>query len=181
MAHPVVRESKSEPCKLLFVSSFLTGCFIIVFFLSSKLSETFVKMVNVVRYTTRRSWVYSSDSSPSPWPWAWLFGAVQIFKTPASKQWFRNYFQKLLRVSLILTECFIFFFRNFIRFQANIPISQRWKYLLIVVGFQVFLSDTNNLLIVLWFQLFLSNRNNLLTFIWFQVFLSNTNNLHMVL
>ena len=51
----------------------------------------------------------------------------------------------------------------------------------IVVWYQVFLSNTNNLLTILWFQVFLSNTNNLHTILWFQVFLSNTNNLHTIL
>ena len=52
------------------------------------------------------------------------------------------------------------------------------EFLLTVLWYQVFLSNTNNLHTVLWYQVFLSNTNNLHTVLWYQVFLSNTNNLH---
>ena len=50
----------------------------------------------------------------------------------------------------------------------------------IVVWFQEFLSNTNNLHTVVWLQVFLSNTNNMHTVVWSQVFLSNTNNIHIV-
>ena len=50
--------------------------------------------------------------------------------------------------------------------------------LYIVVWFQIFLSNTNNLHTDVWFQVFQLNTNNLHTDLWFQVFQSNTNNLH---
>ena len=49
-----------------------------------------------------------------------------------------------------------------------------------VVGFQVVLSNTNNSHTVVGFQIFLSNTNNSHTVVGFQVFLSNTNNSHKV-
>ena len=37
----------------------------------------------------------------------------------------------------------------------------------VVIRYQAFLSDKNNLHTVVWFQVFLSNTNNLYTIIWF--------------
>ena len=51
---------------------------------------------------------------------------------------------------------------------------------LLIICFQVFQSNTNNLHTVLWFQVFLSNTNNLHIVVWFQVFQSNTNNLYIL-
>ena len=52
---------------------------------------------------------------------------------------------------------------------------------IVVLWFQVFLSNTNNLHTTIRFQVFQSNTNNLHTDIWFQVFLSNKNDLHIIL
>ena len=46
-----------------------------------------------------------------------------------------------------------------------------------IIWFQVFLTNGNNLPMIIWFQVFLTNTNNLHTTLWFQAVLAKTKNL----